>query len=194
MGYADPDVAREKNREYMRLHRETRKKFHLCVNCKTQDAYTLAGHQYCADCNERNREYNRISYERHAAEHNEKSRERRDERRKKHLCTSCGKKLPKGDTHVLCARCRAVGREKKARAQIWDGRMDRETMRAAGLCVRCGAPRKQGETAWSGREILLCERCYAQSCESLQKARAAYLEKYGRTWGETQSARERAVV
>lgn len=189
MGYKDPEVAKQKHREYMRLHRETRKKFHLCGNCKEQDAYTLAGHLYCAECSEKQKQYSYDSYHRHYEEINAKASERRKERAEKHLCTECGKKLPSGDNHRMCAHCRAVGRAKHERAQIWQGKVDRDTMRVMGVCTRCGAPRMQGEKAFGG-EIMLCESCYRKSCDSLVIARAAYEAKYGHTWGQAQAACE----
>lgn len=186
MGYKDDDVRREKQREYMRLYRATRKEFHLCERCKCQDAFTLAGRKLCADCNEAEKEYQRLNYAKIAESRNEKVRSRREERREKHQCTTCGKKLPKSYTYSTCEHCRALSRVKKERARNWDGRLDRESMRDLGLCVRCGAPRMDGETAFSGRPIMLCERCYEQSCENLKKGRDAYLAKHGMTWGQKQ--------
>ena len=186
MGYKDADVRREKQREYMRLWRSTLREFHLCERCQGQDAFTLAGRKLCADCNELDNEYKRDYYARHAAKRNETVKRRREERRANHQCTTCGKPLPKNYTYSTCQHCRALSRAKKERARIWDGRLDRETMRDLGLCVRCGAPRMDGETAYTGRPLMLCERCYAQSCENLKKGRDAFLAKHGMTWGEMQ--------
>lgn len=186
MGYKDADVRREKQREYMRLWRSTLREFHLCERCQGQDAFTLAGRKLCADCNEAEKEYQRLNYAKIAESRNEKIRSRREERREKHQCTTCGKPLQKTYTYSTCEHCRALSRAKKERAQIWDGRLDREAMRDLGLCVRCGAPRMDGETAFSGRLIMLCERCYEQSCENLKKGRDAYLAKHGMTWGQKQ--------
>lgn len=186
MGYKDADVRREKQREYMRLYRATRKEFHLCERCKGQDAFTLAGRKLCADCRDRENDYQREYYAKISLDRNKKVQEKRNERREQHCCTTCGKPLPKNYTYSTCEHCRALSRAKKERARIWDGRLDRETMRNLGLCVRCGAPRMDGETAYTGRPIMLCERCYEQSCENLKKGRDAYLAKYGMTWGQKQ--------
>lgn len=193
MGYKDADMGREKQREYMRLYRATRKEFHLCERCKGQDAFTLAGRKLCADCNERNREYQREYYKKISVGHNKKAQDRRNERREKHQCTTCGKELPAKYTYLTCEHCRAVGRAKHDRERIWKGKLDRESMRDLGLCVRCGAPRMDGETAFSGRPIMLCERCYEQSCENLKKGRDAFLAKHGMTWGQKQYERDMRV-
>lgn len=187
MGYKDPNVKREKQREYMRLYRATRKEFHLCERCKGQDAFTLAGRKLCADCRDRENDYKREYYAKISLDRNKKVQEKRDERRERHCCTTCGKELPESYTYLTCEQCRASSRTKKERARIWDGKMDRETMRELGLCVRCGAPRMEGEKAFGG-EIMLCESCYRKSCESLKIARAAYEAKYGHTWGQAQAA------
>ena len=54
-----------------------------------------------------------------------------------------------------------------------------------GLCVTCGRPRVKNKVGWDGREIMLCERCYANSLKWAEAGRNAFVEKHGisyRSW------------
>ena len=54
-----------------------------------------------------------------------------------------------------------------------------------GLCVSCGRPRIKDKVGYDGKEILLCERCYANSLKWAAAGRKAFEDKHGvsyRSW------------
>lgn len=55
MAYKNIEDKRRYPREYMRERRAWLRDHHFCTECKTQDAYTLAGHAHCFDCAHRRR-------------------------------------------------------------------------------------------------------------------------------------------
>lgn len=79
-----------------------------CCLCHKQDAYTLNGRHYCADCTERRRQHSKRYWERHRDEINERRRKRSaekyHERKEAGLCVYCGK--PSG-SYAKCKQCRA---------------------------------------------------------------------------------------
>lgn len=44
---------RRYNRMTLQEYRKKQKKHHICRDCGNQDAFTLSGHTYCADCAEK---------------------------------------------------------------------------------------------------------------------------------------------
>jgi len=56
MTWKRADDRRAYHRKYMRERREWLKSHHMCTECKRQDAFTLAGKAYCAECTQRDRQ------------------------------------------------------------------------------------------------------------------------------------------
>lgn len=143
---------------YYKEHYATQKSMQRCVQCGKQDAYTLNGHPYCADCSEYRREYYKKRSKKpevmaHAKEY---QNARRKEFKDKGLCPICGRKST--PPYVCCKKCRAKYRAKAREAKkayVFDDT----------VCKRChNHPRLEGKK--------LCAECY-EKMMLVQKAGAA---------------------
>lgn len=130
-------------------YRALKKKHHICRDCGAQDAYTLAGRTYCAECAEKYRI--RVAKRRETA--GDILRQRQAEIRRKRAeegrCVRCGGRT---DGHKTCKACRmeTAANRRKRTGRDW-------SMRVSGFeCFFCG-----GEPM-EGRKI--CEACYRQKC------------------------------
>lgn len=145
-----------------------------CVWCHKQDAFTLNGRTYCADCIEKAHSYRKKWEAKNSVEISLKKKNLRAERADAGLCTKCGIKLP--DNHYkMCSSCRAYNTRRKREEMQRKGMMTitmKQERSWDGFCYRCGNPVKQGETA-RGTPIRLCEQCY----ESLVDAGKKGLQK-----------------
>ena len=161
------------------------KRNHYCVTCKTVDAFTLAGRFECADCAEKRRAAEAEKRERTnlRERHRNNSQNFRDRRKENGLCTACGKPLPtKCYPYYTCERCRAKDRERRRLKREASGAVARSEYKELGLCVKCGRSRVQDKVGWDGREIFLCERCYADALKWAAAGRKAFEEKHGITY------------
>ena len=161
------------------------KRHHYCVSCKAVDAYTLAGRPLCARCAAKKAADEREK----KARTNLRERRQRNQRRRKERwkeagrCASCGKPLPsKAYPYLTCERCRAKDRERRRLKREKAGGVSRSEYKELGLCVTCGRPRVKDKTGWDGKEILLCERCYANALKWAEAGRKAFEEKHGMTY------------
>lgn len=84
---------RNKNARNVKRRTNRLKRLGLCIYCGTEKH--MRGKVYCKSC---------------ADWISKRDKLRRDERRKKHLCTKCGKPLPADDKHAVCEECRAKSR------------------------------------------------------------------------------------
>lgn len=140
----------------MREWRAMQKKYHICIGCGEQDAYTLNGRTYCAECAAREAARKRETRD------NEKNRadakSYRDMWRAEGRCTRCGH--AKGDDgHMTCPACRAYNHQRKV-----ETRMANYPRGGNGLCFQCNKrPVRDGSR--------LCEECYAVKLVSIEKAR-----------------------
>ena len=50
MAYKHIEERRKYHREYMKQYRAELKKYKLCINCKSHDAWTMGGHILCYEC------------------------------------------------------------------------------------------------------------------------------------------------
>lgn len=152
------------------------KKHHYCHSCKKVDAYTMAGHALCAECS--------VGKAREDLERRRANAKRRRERRKAEgVCSICGRPLPgTAYPYLTCERCRAKDRERRRRKREADGAVSRAMYKELGLCVNCGRPRIKGRTGYDGKEIMLCERCYANALKWAEAGRRAFEEKHGMTY------------
>ena len=142
-------------------YRELLKKSHLCLDCKTQDAYTLAGRTYCFDCAEKQR----TAKERARDDPEKRERMLRQKReqveryREANRCVRCGKQLHNGER--VCDSCREIERASVRKSH---GNVPRIY---GVICWQCNkAPCADGKK--------LCQSCYEKkvktACENLKKA------------------------
>lgn len=129
---------------------EKLKKYHLCVRCKKQDAYTLAGRSCCSEC----AEYARERYRLHSGENKEKKRKynlaKRQECIKNNICSRCLKR--KTDTkHKVCVVCRDALKNKRKAQKIYS--ID------DAICFRCKNP-LDGQLKVNGDPSKFCSICY----------------------------------
>lgn len=159
-------------KEYYRLL----KAHHICPSCKQQDAYTLAGRTYCAECAEKRRA------QRHEARKNPDVRERerasgekwRRKQKEAGICVSCGKATAL-EGEVRCVRCK----EKARRSTIEQNRKRGILPRISGVCYRCN----RGEPM-DGKRV--CRACYEKMLpiakENFAKGRGG--SEYWRAWND----------
>ena len=104
MCYKNVDERRAYHREYMRERRAWLREHHFCTECKTQDAYTLAGRGKCFDCAHRRR---KTPIEYITAEKEKKYSNKGIDG----FCYKCGCPVMQGETRwggrpiKLCERC-----------------------------------------------------------------------------------------
>ena len=131
---------------------------HLCLDCGKQDAFTLGGHTYCFECNDKR---NAKARERRAADTETSraySREVHARLKDDGRCTMCCKLLGYMDAgHSLCFRCRAQQRNRYHSRKV--------LRRVGNICWQCC----QAEPI-PGKK--LCAECYGKNLEKLVDARA----------------------
>lgn len=155
MPYKDPEKKREWANRYARENRAFFKSLHRCIDCRGQDAYTLAGRARCSACAERVREYNRERGKKNNAVFNEKSRSKYAERKAAGKCVGCGCDMG-WDKHSRCASCRAKDAARHRTGINMKG--------VNGWCSMCGK-----EKAEHGK---LCPACFDKANANLEKGRA----------------------
>ena len=148
-------------REYGRLLYSMRKKSSVCAKCGKEDAYTMNGRARCAECAEKLREqlrrYRETTYG--LRKNEERGKQIYNRRKEEGKCISCGRKLPRYESHARCAICRTF--LKRYRADT----ISHAEAHNFGLCAWCIK-----RPATHGR---LCDSCYPKSLANLEKARAA---------------------
>ena len=131
--------------------RKRLKEAHLCRDCKKQDAYTLGGRTYCAECAEKlaakKREY-REGHKAQAKEQQQKSKAKRIERG---VCIYCGRHKPKPG-NLVCDICNSRTHAKRRERRIADGM--NWPRGANGYCWQCNKAK-----AVEGKR--LCPECLA---------------------------------
>lgn len=141
-------------------YRKKLKRAHVCRDCKTQDAYTLAGRTYCFDCAEKQRIAKQNAREDPAKKEKMllQKREQIERYRAKNKCLRCGKQLHNGER--LCGMCQELQRRalRKSRGSV---------PRFYGvICWQCNK-----QPCMDGKR--LCRSCYEKkvktACENLKK-------------------------
>lgn len=130
---------------------------HRCFKCGEQDAFTLNGRRFCADCIYEINEKHRAAYARNPDRVNAYGRKHRQKMISERRCAACGKPLPESERHKNCAACRA---KQAARFIERTGGLKMRTEN--GLCYRC-----QKNPIMEGRTI--CESCYEVLCEHVRR-------------------------
>lgn len=179
----DMDARRAYIREYMRDTRRFYRSRGRCAECGKEDAYTIGGRYYCADCAEKRRA---LEQQRDHAQANARRRDIRADRREKGLCTECGAQLPSDDTHMLCPSCRALSRARNERKRRAQGIEPRSESYERGVCYKCQRPLDGGMAEWSGRPLRVCQACAEKAKVSARRAEEALVLKTGGTYGQLQ--------
>lgn len=139
------------------------KRNHFCRECLRQDAFTLSGRTYCAECSEKRKK------QRHAGASTEsklydaeRHKKLRDQRRTEHKCVGCGKQLESQDSHYYCSVCRA---KRKKNSETYRAKFVRNYPRGEnGICFQCNKA-----VVMDGRR--LCRDCYNKAVKSAEYAR-----------------------
>lgn len=132
------------------------KRNHLCICCKKQDSYTLAGRSLCYECAEKQRESKRIERQNNYQKIKDRKKAAYDKCVAEHRCVRCGKELPSDYKLKSCRTCRIKCSKtwknyiiNKYGFNEWNRRQTRGNN---GLCWQCNKkPIKIGK---------MCEECY----------------------------------
>lgn len=100
--------ARERDRQRARY--AYLKAVNRCVRCLKQDAYTLNGRAYCAECEELNNVHWKKYRARNRNQVNEHANERYQRRKDSGLCPRCGRPKDHGGNSPYCKPCMAKRR------------------------------------------------------------------------------------
>ncbi len=154
---------REANNAAVRENRAMLKALCLCRDCKQQDAYTLAGRTYCAECAAKlaavKRECREDAEFRVMA--NARCRRWRESRTDAGLCKRCGRRKPQAG-RVLCRYCVAKTSRTRRDADIANGM--NWPRGANGYCWQCNK-----RLAMEGKR--LCPECYERKVKLLERMR-----------------------
>lgn len=157
------------NKEYNINYCEKHK---ICINCKNQDAYTLIGKHYCADCVEYFREAQKRSRERRKKENLEKyyilrrnqANNLYKKRKEVHRCTQCNSYLPFNYYKNRCPKCLSIMQAYKKKKRMKEG--VNYPRGGNGYCWQCNK-----RPSIDGKK--LCEECYVKACERAKIASKA---------------------
>lgn len=148
----------------------------ICVTCGRKVAFE--NYVRCPECLEKvenasrktwNDEAKRIQYNAHG---NKRKRELREERKEKHLCVTCGRKLLKQQKEITCKSCRAKRnkRRREKRGKTY-GEAFRERLEK-GVCMYCGRHTAEGSKFCQEHLTLrrkVAEKCFKESTEKWRK-------------------------
>ena len=167
-------IALKKKGQIMGDRYQWLKEHGICVQCGSKDAF--GKYVRCAECLEKaenksrelwNDDAKRIRYN---ASGNRRKRELRAERKEKHLCMTCGKKLPQKQKETTCERCR---NKRNARRRAKTGKTYGDAFRERmdkGVCMYCGKPVVDG--------YKICQEHLAIRKQALDKNGEARSEKW----------------
>ena len=131
-----------------------------CCQCHREDAYTLAGHVYCADCTKSRVAAKRAKYAANSEHYKQQNRAYAESRMEAGLCRFCREPAEPGKTmckyHLLQARNRQ--RHSYAAAHPEGYKRDQPE-----ICLRCTSP------AMEGRRY--CPEHYKKQVEICQRIR-----------------------
>lgn len=137
---------------YDRDYQDKLKKHHLCIRCRKQDSYTLAGRSLCFECAEYYRERQKTNYKQDREKVLSLNYEKRLECINNNLCSRCLKRKTDG-IHKVCAVCR----------QTQNAKRRAKTTYSPGLvCYHCHKP-LDGQIKDNGLPSKLCSSCYKKT-------------------------------
>lgn len=154
-------MTKEERNKYARDTYALLKRLHLCIQCKAQDAYTLAGRARCYECTEKNNINARNSRKnKNKSETDNYRNDLRQRYRDEHKCIFCGKKLLTADKHTTCYRCRRKANNRKRISREINGTISRDILRDNGICWNCCK-----NPVLEGKKV--CEKCYEKNLATL---------------------------
>ncbi len=109
----------------------------LCVKCKKQDAYTLNGRAYCAECIKKKNAQERERYAHNKTKEHEKSRKVKERLKSERKCVNCHKPLQIWESHVQCSKCLAKRRRESSERRIKNRIFPKQILRENGICNLC---------------------------------------------------------
>lgn len=141
-------------------YRKLLKQNHICRNCKKQDAYTLNGRTYCAECAEKNAEQKRNARKKDGGEKDRIAcRKHQEKNRKEHKCVYCGRKLQEDYNYKTCVYCRAKNRKYLEQRRREAGMISWDMRCSSDICFQCGKnPPIEGKR--------LCKECYEKKVQT----------------------------
>lgn len=153
----------QSEKQSLNNYRAMLKRNHFCRECLRQDAFTLSGRTYCADCSEKRKKQRRDGASPESKlQDSVRHKELRDQRRGEHKCVGCGKQLESQDKHVYCSVCRA---KRKKNSDTYRAKFNKNYPRGEnGICFQCNKA-----VAMEGRR--LCSDCYDKAVKSAAHAR-----------------------
>lgn len=131
-----------------------------CVHCGKTDAYTLIGRACCAECCEKQSNYNQNISKNNKEKAQKRKKKLYEERKFNHLCVHCGKALPDNYKYTNCEKCRAKLRQACERNNRKNGIFPRDTS----LCHLC-----QRKSPLKYKKV--CADCYEKLCKNLEYGR-----------------------
>ncbi len=147
-----------------------RKKYHYCVTCGKQDAFTLNGRARCAECQDTQNKFHK-NHPEYNERHKENDKKQYLERKEKGLCTRCGAKATPGK--AKCEKCLSKDR---INHKNHSNSISREMANDLGLCMTClKNPQVQGHK--------LCQSCYEKTLKSIENARTFISAEHKRKYG-----------
>lgn len=142
------------------------RKNHFCARCRTKDAYTIAGHYYCAECTEKNKESLK-KYRQDPEKYDgmkAKIKERYDRLKSAGLCVTCGQPT---DGMTYCPKCRKMMSAASRRSKLKQG----TATRVPGFCYHCkDVPCVDGKK--------LCKDCYEKQLAVIAHCNEVNRERY----------------
>ena len=155
--YHTPEEARAGEKECRKSTKAYMIATQRCLRCHQQDAYTLNGRHYCADCAERLNEASHRWKERNREKVNANARAKTAQRRADGLCITCGK--PSGEKSH-CPRCSKKRNRQALKRRIEAG--ENFPRGDNGLCWQCNK-----RLAVDGHD--LCEDCLEKAINNLRE-------------------------
>lgn len=143
---------------YDHEYTEKLKKYHLCIRCRKQDAYTLGGRSLCFDCSEYYHQRRKTYYKTNREKVLQQNREKRYECIKNNICSKCLRRKTDG-IHKICVTCRTTQNAK---------RRSKSTYIPGINCYHCKKP-LDGQLKDDGNPSSLCSSCYARTVELATK-------------------------
>lgn len=149
-----------------------RKMQHRCIACGTRDAYTMAGHTLCADCNEKNNICSKENYKKISSSKLAKQKERCERLRTEGICIQCGSRAVEDPKYSRCAVCRALNARRRRQSST---KASRDTANQCGLCFKCLKPLEDDEEK-------MCRACREKVLKFAEAGRESQTDKIGQEW------------
>ena len=171
----EAEAKRLENNARLREWRRMLKEHHICRSCKRQDAYTLNGRTYCAECAGKGAEKQRNWREKHPGANAAAVKRSFEKRVAEGRCKYCGDPLP-DDGYKSCPTCRA--RMRKLNAEYRAAKGVNQPRGGNGYCWQCNRrPAQEG--------FRLCRECRDMKLGILAKINGKPHDNADHVWRRT---------